>query len=186
MKRDPAAARAGLGRHGVDLVLVRHHPYPITRRTNPGILEAVQSDPEWQLLYVDDLALLYARRLDSRGLPEALDGFDPARFRLDDPDGARPELEVSLRRALERAPSSAFVLFALAESLRAQGRDDEAIAELERAWQANPRFRAAPQRAGEVALAAGRRDEARRWFERARDAAPEWQRPRRSLEALGP
>jgi hypothetical protein len=184
VKGDRDAARTALQEHGVDLVLVRHQPYPAERKTNRGVLDAVESDREWELLYVDDRAILYARRGLDRRLPAGFAVFEPHRFRVGGPGGGRAELEAELRRALDLAPDSAFLHFALAESLIVRGRLAEALSELEAGWAANPAYLANGQRAGEIAAALGRPQEARRWFLRVLAAAPEWERPRRALEEL--
>jgi tetratricopeptide (TPR) repeat protein len=105
--------------------------------------------------------------------------FDPS-----DPGVGDPSLEAELRIALARAPESAFLRFALAASLRAQGRRAEAIAELEKGWALNRSYAAIPQLAGEIAAAGGDIEGARRWFLRAARLAPDWERARRALDAL--
>lgn len=184
-KRSRTEAGVVLDHFGVDLVLVRHHPYPLGRRTNPGVLGAVQAHPSWRLLYVDDRALVYARSVPGRTLPAPL-AFAPEAFRLADADAARPERVRALRNAVERAPDSSFLRLALAESLRLQRRPDEALAELAAGWAANPHYAPTAQLAGEIAAASGRREQARRWFERALALAPGWDRAQRALETVEP
>ncbi|UCE85857.1 MAG: hypothetical protein JSU66_16265 [Deltaproteobacteria bacterium] len=183
--KQPAARRA-LQAYGVDLVLVAYEPYPGTVLTNAGVLGVVESDERWELLYVDDGAVLYARRPPDREFPAALERLRPRTTRPDDPELGTPELEAELRRALEQAPYSAFLRTLLAASLRAQGREADARAELERAFEANPRYPGAPFLAGQLAAAAGDRAAARRWFLRAQRAYPSWAAPARELAKLEP
>jgi hypothetical protein len=178
------AARDALERHAVDLVLVSRQPFPAASTRNPGLLRAVEGDPAWGLLYLDDRSVLYARRVPARGLRFLFERFPPAGFGTGAPNLDDPAFEAEVRAAVARAPQSAFLRFALASALRAQGRPQEALAELGAAWSANPEYAAAPQLAGEIAAANGNRRLARRWFERAAEAAPGWSRPRLALRSL--
>jgi hypothetical protein len=184
IKNLESAAGEALERHGVEIVLVRRVPYPSVSARNRGLLAVIEDDPRWGLLFVDDRSVLYARRDLPGELPAFLDGFAPHRFRPDAPTLADPELEAEMRRAVARAPRSAFLRFALASALRAQGRPHEALAELRAGWAANPSYAAVAQLAGEIAVADGEREQARRWFERAVEAAPNWPRARVALGSL--
>lgn len=183
-KRHSDVARATLARHDVDLVLARHAPYPRKLRMNLGLLPVLREDPGWALLYVDDRAILYARRDVPRELPPPIEGFRPERFRAGDPENAEPAFRAGLRRALARAPRSAFLHFARADSLLSRGRPAEALVAAGRGWELNPTYAPAAQLAGDIATAAGRADEARLWYERAREAAPGWEAPREGLRRL--
>jgi tetratricopeptide (TPR) repeat protein len=183
-KNHERTARAILEGHGVDLVMLRQRPYPIVERRNRGLLSAVESDPRWKLIFVDDRSVLYARSDRGDALPEPLERIAAQRFDPSDPGVGDPSLEAELRIALARAPESAFLRFALAASLRAQGRRAEAIAELEKGWALNRSYAAIPQLAGEIAAAGGDIEGARRWFLRAARLAPDWERARRALDAL--
>lgn len=184
IKKLEGAAGPALDRHGVELVLVGQRPYPAASTRNQELLRVLEDDPRWGLLYVDDRSVLYVRRDLAGDLPALFDRFAPRRFHPDDPYLADPELEAELRRAVFRAPDSAFLRFALAAALRAQGRRREALAELSEGWAANPAYAAVPQLAGEIAVAEGDTAQARRWFERAVEAAPSWPRPRVALGSL--
>jgi tetratricopeptide (TPR) repeat protein len=186
VKLSQRAARRALERYDIDLVLSLYDPYPGTVLMNAGVLGAVESDPRWTLLYVDDATVLYARRDPDRTLPPSFRKIRPRQLRPDDPRVADPELEVEVREALALAPHSAFLRTLLAAALHARGRDDEARAELEEAFRWNPRYPGAPQLAGELAAAAGDREAARRWFLRAQHAYPGWSAPSRALAKLGP
>jgi tetratricopeptide (TPR) repeat protein len=184
IKNLEGAAGSALDRHGVELVLVRQNPYPVASKRNQELLRVVEDDPHWGLLYVDDQSVLYARRDLAGDLPAFFERFVPGRFHPDDPYLADPKFEAEVRRAVSRAPDSAFLRFALAAALRAQGRRREALAELAAGWAANPAYAAVPQLAGEIAAAGGDTAQARRWFERALEAAPTWRRPRVALGSL--
>jgi len=179
-----SAARQALDRHDVEIVLMHQSPYPSGSTRNRSLLAVIEDDPRWGLLFVDDRSVLYARRDLPGELPAFLDGFAPHRFRPDAPTLADPEFEAAVRRAVARAPRSAFLRFALASALRAQGRRREALAELGVGWAANPDYAAVAQLAGEIAVADGERERARRWFERAVEAAPNWPRARVALGSL--
>ncbi len=181
-KNDVARARETLERRRPDLVLVRFRAIPAPAR-NPGLIAALAAHPDYVLLWVDDWAVLYARREAASELGRAID-FDPLRFRPHAiPAGDEQALEAELRRALTRA-DSAFVRTALAATLRAQGRSREALDLLEATWDDHTRYAGTPQLAGEIHAAAGRHEEARRWFERAIELAPTWGNPRRALRML--
>jgi hypothetical protein len=184
LKNLESAARQALERHGVEIVLVSWVPFPGESTRNRGLLAAVEDDPRWGLLFVDDRSVLYARRDLSGELPAFLEGFAPRRFHPDASTLADPELEAELRPAVARAPRSAFLRFALASALRAQGRPRKALAELQAGWAANPNYAPVAQLAGEIAAADGEREQARLWFERAVEAAPNWPRARAALESL--
>jgi hypothetical protein len=188
MRNDPELTRGALREHDVDLVLVRYRPHPFPNRMefNAGILDAVEDDPDWGLLYLDDRAALYARRGAAREvpLPPFLEGIRPRQLtplKLSAPD---PALESAVRRARDRAPRSSIPRFALAALLNARGAEGEALFELEAAWAANPLQPAAPQLAAELARARGAHTEARVWYERALEAAPGWAEVRRRLQSL--
>jgi tetratricopeptide (TPR) repeat protein len=183
-KNHEATARSILEQHGVDLVMLRQRPYPIVERRNRGLLSVIESDPRWRLIFVDDRSVLYARRDRGDALPESFQRIAAQRFDPGDPGMADPSLEAELRTALARAPESAFLHFALAVSLRAQGRRAEALAELEKGWAANRNYAAVPQLAGEMAAAGGDIEGARRWFRHAARLAPDWERARRFLDVL--
>jgi tetratricopeptide (TPR) repeat protein len=183
-KNHEETARAVLERHAVDLVMVRQRPYPITEPRNRGLLNAIEADPRWGLIFVDDRSVVYARRDRDDALPAVFERIELRRFRPRDPGLGDPALEAELRSARARAPRSAFLTFALAASLRAQGRRAEALAELERGWAVNPAYAAVPQLAGEIAAAGGDFEGARKWFRRALRLAPDWERAQRALDAL--
>ncbi len=180
------SARRGLDRYSVDLVLVREFPYPSESSRNQGLLSVIEVDPRWGLLFVDDQSILYARLDLARELPIPFERFAPRRFHPNDPAVGHPKYQEEVRRAISRAPHSAFLRFVLASSLRAQGRSSEALAELRAGWKANPRFPAVSQLAGEIVAARGDVEQARRWFQRALSVAPHWGRARESLDALAP
>ncbi len=183
-KRLESAARQAVERHGVEIVLVQRAPFLGVSTRNRGLLAVIEDDPRWGLLFVDDRSVLYARRDLPGELPAFLEGFAPHRFRPDAAYLADAEFEAEVRLAVARAPRSAFLRFALASALRAQGRPREALAELRAGWAANPTYAPAAPLAGEIAVAEGEREQARRWFERAVEAAPNWPRARVALGSL--
>ena len=178
------SARRGLDRYPVDLVLVRELPYPSDVSRNQGLLDVIEADPRWGLVFVDDQSILYARRDLDRELPIAFERFAPRRFHPNDPGVGHPKYQEEVRSAISRAPHSAFLRFVLAASLRVQGRPVDALVELRAGWRANPRFPAVSQLAGEIVASRGEVEEARRWFQRALSVAPDWERARESLNAL--
>ena len=188
MREQPEVTRRALREHQVDLVLVgyRSHPLPDRLSFNAGILDVVEDDPAWGLLYVDDGAALYARRDAARThpLPPSLDGLRPRQLMPEALSSPDPALEAVLRRASDRAPRSSILRFALGSLLHARGADADARRELESAWAANPRQAAAPLLAAELAAASGDHAAARRWYQRTLEAAPGWAAVRRRLRSL--
>jgi len=132
MLSNPIAARRGLEGYDVELVLVGHRPYPFDMRHNGGILVLLEQDSGWALLFADDYAVLYARTDGDRTLPPSLEPLRPRHLRPDKLDAPDPELEALLGRALERAPHSSFLRFALASLLAARGESSRAREQLER------------------------------------------------------
>jgi len=165
-------------------VLLRVRPYPSTRVHNPGLLAALSDHPDWGLVFVDDRSALFARRRPDSRLPEPFDRFEPYRFDPHGPELTDPAVEAEIRQAVERAPHSAFLRFALARSMQRQGRANDAMSELDEGWAANPYYPALAQLAGEIDLAGGRPESARIWFERALALAPGWDRTRDALQYL--
>ncbi len=188
MRNRPELTRQALREHDVDLVLVRYRPHPFPNRMefNAGILDVVEDDPAWGLLYVDDGAALYARRDAARAepLPPFLDGIRPRHLTPAELSSPDPALQSVVRQARDRAPRSSILRFALASLLHARGADAEARRELEAAWAANPLQPAAPRLAAELAEARGADEDARLWYQRALEAAPGWAEARRRLQAL--
>lgn len=178
------AAQRAFERTGVDLVLITYPPWPAPVGLNASILGLVGADERWGLLYLDDSYALYARRDPDRRLPPPLEILDPRRLDPEDPVMASPALEAEVRRALEAAPTSAVLRTALASSLRAQGRADEARREAERAARESDRYPGAAHLAGLLAAERGETAEARRWWERALAIWPGFEAARRRLETL--
>jgi tetratricopeptide (TPR) repeat protein len=115
-----------------------------------GALQALASDPNWALIYFDDVAVLYARRAPEWAATIDRDEFrlvDPARFlRAAPPAGADlADVEREARRAVAAPPPIARrpVMNAVARTLlgsvlQREGRHLEAIAELRAAVTARP------------------------------------------------
>lgn len=190
MRNRPESTRRALREYDVDLILAHYRapPFPNRMSFNAGILDVIEGNPDWGLLYLDDTAVLYARRDAARAnpLPPFLEGLRPRHLTqaaLSSPD---PALEAVLRRARDRAPQASILRFALASLLHARGADAEARRELEAGWEANPLQPAAPFLAAQIAEARGADEAARRWYERAVEAAPAWATARRRLQSLQP
>ncbi len=184
LKNNEDRARKALAEYGVDLVLLRKRPYPAVNVHNLGLLAALSDDPDWGMVFVDDQSALFARRRPGSGLPEPFHRFEPYRFDPEDPGLADPAVAAEIRQAVERAPHSAFLRFALARSMQRQGRANDAFGDLEAGWAANPHYPALAQLAGEIELAGGRPESARIWFERALALTPGWERAREALRHL--
>jgi tetratricopeptide (TPR) repeat protein len=181
----PEAARRSFERTGVDLVLVRYPPWPAPLGLNASILSVVGGDPRWALLYLDDRFALYARRDLGRSLPEPFEVLGPQHLDPEDPAQASPEFEAEVRRALGSAPHSAVLRTALAGSLRAQGRLEEARREAEQAAREGDRQPGGAYLAGLLAAERGESAEARRWWERALEIWPGFEAARRRLGETG-
>ena len=159
MMKEPRAAKSGLDRYSVDLVLV-------PSRGSRGVLEAVRRDSQWELLYFDDSSVLLARNIPSRSLPPPLSksllDLTPTRQPMD-----AVQLEKELRQALSRAPQSAFLHFSLGSALRRQGRAVAALEQYSLVWDLNRKLARAAQSAGAICDLLDRPEEARLWYERA-------------------
>ena len=184
VKKRGVKAREAIDAYDIDLVLVRQRPYPSPQNRNRGVLSVVEHDPAWGLVFVDDRSVLWARSDARTSLPAGFTWLAPQRFEPTDPTLADPAHEAEIRRAIERAPHAAFLRFALALSLRTQGKPDAALAELEAGWAANPGYAAGAQLAGEIQASRGQIASARVWFERALVLAPDRERARKSLAQL--
>jgi hypothetical protein len=188
MRFRPQSTRRALREYDVDLILVRYRAYPFPNRMsfNAGILDVIEDHPDWGLLFLDDAAVLYARRDAHRAhpLPPFLEGLRPRGLTEETLSSPDPALEAVLRQARDRAPRAAIPRFALASLLLARGAEAAARRELETAWEVNPLQPAAPFLAAELARARGADEAARRWYERTLDAAPGWQAARRHLQSL--
>jgi len=190
MKQNAPLAKRLLETHAVELILVesRGHPYNDRERHNAGILDTVEDNADWGLLYFDDGAILYGRRSaeHSSQLPPFLDGISPRKLTPRTLRRADPEAEGTLREAIRRAPGASLPRFALASLLEARGERGEARSLVEDAWRANARQPAAPELAARLAAQDGDRTATRLWLERTLRVAPQWKSARARLEALTP
>jgi tetratricopeptide (TPR) repeat protein len=87
------------------------------------------------------------------------------------------------RAALAVRPDTPVVLYSLGNALRAQGRLEEAKAELEKALRLNPKFALPHNMLGIIFKAQGRLEEAKAEFEKATTLNPKYGLPRMALPA---
>lgn len=185
-KQSRSVAKEVLDRYDVDIAIVgyRRYPHPGATASNSGILGFLESSEKWDLVYVDDSAVVYERKRDASGR-SALSSLRPRFVRGDALDPAAPEVQEALRAAISEAPGSATLRVALASSLRNAGHIEESWREVLGALDLAPDDPLAAQLAGEIAAARGDTAGARKEFERAIRKMPEWERPRRALSKLG-
>jgi tetratricopeptide (TPR) repeat protein len=140
-----------------------------------GPLAVLAADTDWTLVYFDDVALLWARRLPGREALIAERGYralDPVRFvgeRRFAPGASPQAVEREARRAVAEAPRraarpalNALARIALAQALHEQGRDAEAQAELVATLAAEPVPTTAYLMLGAMLSELGDREHARR------------------------
>ena len=136
--------------------LIRRTPFDMAllswqQESVGGALAALGPDPEWALIYFDDLAVLYVRRTPEREATIRRDEYkliDPARFlaTVTLPEGADlADVEREARRAVSAPPAiprrpamNAVARTILGSVLQREGRHAEAIAELRGAVAARP------------------------------------------------
>jgi tetratricopeptide (TPR) repeat protein len=144
--RDPEMFADLMRRDPFDLALLSWQQESVA-----GALQALASDPNWALIYFDDVAVLYARRGPERAATIERDEFrlvDPARFlrAAAPPAGADlADVEREARRAVAAPPPiarrpamNAVARTILGSVLQHEGRHAEAIAELRAAVTARP------------------------------------------------
>jgi hypothetical protein len=177
---DPAAFDALRRRVPFDLALLSWRIEP-----SAGPVEALARDPDWALIYFDDLALLYARRAPGRE-----DLLDRRAYRVVHPalfaagsgisGGADPgQAEREARRAVAetprlpgRPPMEATARVILGAALQRQGRHAEAAEELRASLRARPDAPAVYGLLGVSLMAAGDRAGAREAFLELRRRVP--------------
>jgi Flp pilus assembly protein TadD len=171
-RTDPAGWQALDARHRFDYAL-------LYRRQLGGdlLLDALDADPRWALVFLDDVGALYVRR--EGPLAAVADSFAyraaPAGRRAIGALGRACERDTALRAAaiadLERqaagSPRHAMANSVLATLLMMDGRLGEAEARLRAALVADPDLPRAHERLGMIALAAGRPRDAVRELTRA-------------------
>ena len=167
---DPAAWSELDARHQFDYVLLRRQPYAGDR-----LLEVVDADPAFALVFMDDAAALYVRRNGPlkalaarwayRELPAGTAGLGAlgGAALADSARGARVRAELIREASGSRWNSLALGMLGSLEL--ALGDRAAARAHLSGALRANPRAPRAHERLGVVALAEGRPADARRELE---------------------
>lgn len=159
-------------KHRFDYVL-------LTRRPPLGetLLDRLDADPRWALVFVDDAAALYVRRdgvAREAGaqaylrLPAGNRRLGPLRAQCMAVPESCAVLIAELERAAASSPRNSDVKSLLANVAMTQGRMADARRELIEALEANPETMMAHERLGLIALQEGNAEEALREAERAR------------------
>ncbi len=160
-------------RHRFDYVL-------ITRQRPPGetLLDRLDADPRWALVFMDDVSALYLRRDGSAAAAAAGQGFrklgggparlEPLRQECMASADSCAVLVAELERAARSSPRNSDAHSLLANVALQQGRLADARRELVTALEANPLTLRAHERLGIIALQEGDAKGALRVAERAR------------------
>ncbi len=191
--RDPGRFRDLLRETPFDLALLSWQQESVA-----GALAALASDPEWALIYFDDIAVLYARRTPERVAVIERDAFklvDPAKFlaTVKLPEGADlADAEREARRAVAAPPPiphrpamSAVARTILGSVLQREGRHAEAIVELRAAVTARPNDTVAWGLLGLSLLQTGDRSGAREAFTELKRRVPASGFADRMLQEVG-
>ena len=144
--RDPRRFEAFEARWPVDYALL-----PWRLESVKGAIDAMSADPDWALIYFDDVAALYARRPEPEGPPaggEAYRAIDPVRFMRQHGFAPGTDLavaEAEARRAVAAPPSMALrpaangvARMMLGSALMRSGRLPEAADALRAAIETDP------------------------------------------------
>lgn len=191
--KDPEAFRAVEQESPFDLALLSWRLKP-----SSGAVAALASDPDWSLVYFDDLALLYARR-SSPGMQaiverRGFDVLDPFRYAAGmgfDPAARGEEIVEEARRAIREIPdvpgrrrpdSVARVL--LGAALQAEARHEDAVAEFRALLRARPDVVIAWGLLGTSLMEMGDKGGARSAFEELRRRVPGSKFAQRMLDHL--
>lgn len=142
------------------------------------ILDVLDADSSWALVFCDDAAAVYVRRggaLDSvagrwayQVLPAGTARLAAMGETLARDARLRGALQAELQRAIDASPWNSGALRLLADVALVEGRYGEATRLLERALATSPNVAGAHERLGLIALVSGRAREALRAFEQER------------------
>jgi tetratricopeptide (TPR) repeat protein len=168
---NPAGWRTVDHRFQFDLVLLDRQRDP----RNP-LLNVLDADSAWALVFADDAAALYVRRQGSLAaiasrfayhhLPGGTAGLGPLGAAVAADAALRATVEGELRRQVESSPWHAGALSLVANIAMSDGRYDEARALLERGLAISPGLGRAHERLGRISLEEGRPRDALRELER--------------------
>jgi len=191
--KDPAVFRAVERESPFDLALLSWRLKP-----SAGAVAALTSDPDWALVYFDDLTLLYARR-SAPGMEafvdrEELHALDPFRYAAGmglDPVARTEAIEEEARRAIRKIPGLAgrerpdsIARVLLGAALQAEGRHEEAVSEFRDLLQERPGVVIAWGLMGTSLMEMGDKEGARRAFEELERRVPGSRFAARMLEHL--
>src|SRR5262249_17974746 len=153
------------------------------RRPSDRYLDFLDADPEFALVFADDVSALYLRRqgplaplADSLGYRWFCRGrakLDSVWARVGGDRAARAELRAEVERAVRSSPLHASAASLLASVHLLDGALAEARTALEEAHRLGPRIPRYQERLGDIALAEGQPAEAVRAFEAERGGGPE-------------
>ncbi|HET7224995.1 MAG TPA: tetratricopeptide repeat protein [Candidatus Eisenbacteria bacterium] len=155
-----------------------HHFETIMLPRDPNVpsplLDAVDADSTWALVFVDDMNALYVRRDGPlarvaerdryRLLPAGTGSLDALGARVTADSTLRPALTAELRRAIAHSPEHAEAIALLANVAVLDGRWDEARARLNEALRVRPLLPRAHEHLGLIDLQRGHPADAMREF----------------------
>jgi hypothetical protein len=152
------------------------------RGADQTILDVLDADPAWALVFIDDAAALYVRRrgptsrvaerFGYRCLPGGTARVGPLGAACARDSSLRAQVATELRRAGASSPWNSWVSSLLGSMALTEGRMAEGSALLRHALDVDPWTGRAHERLGMIALANGEPRDALREFERERSAAP--------------
>jgi tetratricopeptide (TPR) repeat protein len=167
--KNPRAWRELSGRYAFDYALLDRGVIEGNR-----LLDYLDADSAWALVFVDDAAALFVRRNGRLGrlaeqgaydwVPAGAARLDERMRRMVDEPALRSRFGQELRRSMASSPYHSQAQSVVANLALMEGRLDQAARELRGALAANPWIDRAHQRLGLIALAQGRPREALREF----------------------
>jgi tetratricopeptide (TPR) repeat protein len=155
-----------------------HFDYVVSDRIrlpDHPLLDVLDADSTWALVFIDDAAAVYVRRAGPlrpvaerfayRHVPAGRKRVGPLGAECARDSSLRAEVAAELERAAASSPWNAGALSLLANIALVEGRLDEGRALIERALKVDPAIGRAHERLGAIAMETGRPRDAEREFE---------------------
>ncbi len=158
--RDPAAWAELDRRHRFDWILLRHRELPGDR-----LLDTLDGDSAWALVFVDDVAALYTRRggdleplarLAYRDVPAGHEGLASLGPAVSADPGRRARVRAEFERMAAESEASAGAHAYLSILAELEGRMDDALRHLREALARDPTIPGGPGRLADLEIRAGR------------------------------
>lgn len=165
----PEAFRALDAEHHFEVAVLPRDPHQVS-----PLLDALDADSTWALVFVDDANAMYVRRSGPMAavaardayhlLPGGSGGLNALGARATADPALRPAIVAEIQRSMNDSPEHAEALALLSNLAMLEGRWADARAVLRRALAIRPMLPRAHERLGLVALSEGHPDEALREF----------------------